>query len=150
MKDYEINDETLAILPDDIWNSIVLEDSGDYEIDKKPLEILDYSCKYFGSSYPGRKEGAKNILNSSYKLPILVEDTKNLVFFPTSSPLDNRCSWISLKNIKAYRKNSNGQTEVEFKNGKIITIDISYNSFNNQVMRASRLESIIRIRKEKS
>ena len=37
-----------------------------------------------------------------------------------------------------------------FKNGKVLTVDISYNSFNNQVMRASRLESIIRSRKEKA
>lgn len=150
MKDYEINDETLAIVPDDIWNSIVVEDNCNYEVERKPLEIIDYSCKYFGSSYPGRKEGSKDILNSSYKLPILVEDTRNLVFFPTTSPVDNDCSWISLKNIKEYRRLNNLQTEVEFKNGKIITVDISYNSFNNQVMRASRLESITRNRREKA
>ena len=150
MKDYEINDETLAIVPDDIWNSIVVEDNCNYEVERKPLEIIDYSCKYFGSSYPGRKEGSKDILNSSYKLPILVEDTRNLVFFPTTSPVDNDCSWISLKNIKEYKRLNNLQTEVEFKNGKIITVDISYNSFNNQVMRASRLESITRNRREKA
>ena len=31
-----------------------------------------------------------------------------------------------------------------------MTVDVSYYSFNNQVMRASRLESIIRNRKEKA
>ncbi len=147
MKEYEINDETLAILPNDIWNSIVLEDDGNYEVSQKPLEIVDYSCKYFGSSYPGRKEGAKNILNSGYKLPILIEDANNLIFFPTSSPADDDCSWISLKNLKKYTKGKDGNTIVEFKNNKKITLNISYNSFNNQVMRASRLESIIRNRK---
>ena len=150
MKDYEINDETLAIIPDDIWNSIVVEDNCDYEVSGKPLEIVDYSCKYFGSSYPGRKEGSKDVLNSSYKLPIVVEDTRNLVFFPTTSPTDDDCSWISLKNIKEYRRIDDLNTEVEFKNGKIITVGISYNSFNNQVLRASRLESILRNRREKA
>ncbi len=149
MKDYEINDETLAIMPDDIWSSMVLEDDCKYEVTKTPLEILDYSCKYFGSSYPGRKDGSKEILNSSYKLPILVEDTRNIIFFPTSSPLDEGCSWISLSNIKDYRKVGNNKTEILFKNNKKITVDVSYYSFNNQVMRASRLESIIRNRKEK-
>lgn len=81
MKDYEINEETLAIMPDDVWSSMVLEDDFKYEVNKTPLEILDYSCKYFGSSYPGRKDGSKDILNSSYKLPILVEDTRNIIFF---------------------------------------------------------------------
>ncbi len=150
MKDYEINDETLAIMPDDVWKSMVLEDDYKYEVNKTPLEILDYSCKYFGSSYPGRKDGSKNILNSSYKLPILIEDTKNIIFFPTSSPLDDECTWISLSNIKDYRKVGNNKTEILFKNNKVITVNISYYSFNNQVMRASRLESIIRNRKEKA
>ena len=150
MKDYEINEETLAIMPDDVWSSMVLEDDFKYEVNKTPLEILDYSCKYFGSSYPGRKDGSKNILNSSYKLPILIEDTKNIIFFPTSSPLDDECTWISLSNIKDYRKVGNNKTEILFKNNKVITVNISYYSFNNQVMRASRLESIIRNRKEKA
>ena len=150
MKDYEINDETLAIIPDDIWNSIVVEDNCDYEVSRKPIDIVDYSCKYFGSSYDGRKVGSKDVLNSSYKLPIVVEDTRNLVFFPTTSPLDEDCSWISLKNIKEYRRIDDLNTEVEFKNGKIITVGISYNSFNNQVLRASRLESILRNRREKA
>ena len=150
MKDYEINDETLAIMPEDVWSSMVLEDDYKYEVDKTPLEILDYSCKYFGSSYPGRKDGSKDILNSSYKLPILVEDTRNIIFFPTSSPLDDGCNWISLANIKDYRKVGKNKTEIIFKNNKAITVDVSYYSFNNQVMRASRLESIIRNRKEKA
>ncbi len=151
MKDYEINDETLAIMPgEDLWDSVVVEDECNYEVNMKPLEIINYSCKYFGSSYPGRKEGAKGILNSSYKLPILVEDTRNLIFFPTTSPNDDDCGWISLKNIKEYRKLDSNNTEVEFKNGKILNVNISYNSFNNQVMRASRLESITRNRREKA
>lgn len=150
MKDYEINEETLAIMPDDVWSSMVLEDDFKYEVNKTPLEILDYSCKYFGSSYPGRKDGSKDILNSSYKLPILVEDTRNIIFFPTSSPLDDSCTWISLGNIKDYRKVGKNKTEILFKNNKAMTVDVSYYSFNNQVMRASRLESIIRNRKEKA
>lgn len=150
MKDYEINDETLAIIPNDTWESIVVEDSCNYEVKMRPLDIVDYSCKYFGSSYSGRKVGSSEILNSGYKLPIMVEDTRNLIFFPTSSPLDDNCSWISLKNVKSYKRITNMKTQIEFKNGKVITVDISYNSFNNQVMRASRLESIIRSRKEKA
>ncbi len=51
MKDYEINDETLAIMPGgDLWDSVVVEDDCNYEVKMKPLEIVDYSCRYFGSS----------------------------------------------------------------------------------------------------
>ena len=41
MKDYEINDETLAIMPgEDLWDSVVVEDDCNYEVNMKPLEIL--------------------------------------------------------------------------------------------------------------
>ena len=148
--DYEINSETCAILPVDIATSKIVENSSDYVVNDSSLAVLEHSCEYFGSSYDGRKVGSKDVLNSSYKLPIVVEDTRNLVFFPTTSPLDEDCSWISLKNIKEYRRIDDLNTEVEFKNGKIITVGISYNSFNNQVLRASRLESILRNRREKA
>ncbi len=147
MKEYEINDETLAIIPNDMWNSIVIEDDYQFDVTQKPLEIVDYSCKYFGSSYPGRKEGSRNILNSKYKLPVVIEDSRYIIFFPTNSPEDDDCVWISLKNIKDYYKVGHDKTRIEFKNEKSIIVDVSYNSFNNQVMRASRLESIIRNRR---
>ncbi len=147
MKEYEINDETLAIIPNDMWNSIVIEDDYQFDVTQKPLEIVDYSCKYFGSSYPGRKEGSRNILNSKYKLPVVIEDSRYIIFFPTNSPEDDNCVWISLKNIKDYYKVGPNKTRIEFKNEKSIIVGVSYNSFNNQVMRASRLESIIRNRR---
>ena len=73
---YEINEGTLAILPLE-KESRVLEDRGEYKIPKKPFEIVDYSCKYFGSSYEGRKEGTKAILDINYKVPIIVENSRN-------------------------------------------------------------------------
>ena len=57
---YEINEGTLAVLPSK-EKSKVLEDKKEYVIDSTPYEIMDYSCKYFGSSYEGRKEGTKDI-----------------------------------------------------------------------------------------
>lgn len=149
MKDYEINDATLAILPDEKGCSIVLEEDYKYEIDNNPMKILDYSCKYFGSSYPGRKAGSKSILNSHYKLPILVEESQNLVFFPTVSPDDENCVWISLNKVKKYKETDDGtnNTYIEFKNGESIIIDVSCKSFENQLLRASRLDSVLRNRK---
>ena len=150
MKDYEINDATLAILPDENGSSIVLEDDYKYEVDNDPMRILDYSCKYFGSSYPGRKDGSRAILNSHYKLPILVEESQNLVFFPTISPDDENCVWISLNKVKRYAESEDGKngTYIEFKNGESIILDVSYKSFENQLLRASRLDSVLRNRKQ--
>lgn len=149
MKQYEINDATLAIIPDKKSNSLILEEGTEYKIEAKPLKIIDYSCKYFGSSYVGRREGSKQILQTVYKLPIMVEDTRNIVFFPTNSPEETECSWLALNKIEKIRPLSsrNNYTEVEFANGKVLALPISYKSLENQILRASRLESVIRNRR---
>ena len=41
---------------------------------------------HFGSTYEGRKDSAREILGAEYTVPIVVEDTDNLVIFPTTSP----------------------------------------------------------------
>ena len=149
MNQYEINDATLAIIPDKKANSLILEEGTEYKIEAKPLKIIDYSCKYFGSSYVGRREGSKQILQTAYKLPIMIEDTRNILFFPTNSPEETECSWLALNKIEKIRPLSsrNNYTEIEFANGKILALPISYKSLENQILRASRLESVIRNRR---
>lgn len=149
MNQYEINDATLAIIPDKKANSLILEEGTEYKIEAKPLKIIDYSCKYFGSSYVGRREGSKQILQTAYKLPIMIEDTRNIVFFPTNSPEETECSWLALNKIEKIRPLSsrNNYTEIEFANGKILALPISYKSLENQILRESRLESVIRNRR---
>ena len=46
MKDYEINDATLAIIPETRMTSVVVEADYKYNVEGKPLKIIDYSCKY--------------------------------------------------------------------------------------------------------
>ena len=77
---YEINEGTLAVMPDtnDSRKSKILEDRKEYIIDSKPYEVMDYSCKYFGSSYEGRKEGTKAVLDINYKVPIIVENSMKM------------------------------------------------------------------------
>ena len=54
MKNYEVNDETMAIIGLNEKNSKVLEKEREYLISTNSYEVLDYSCQYFGSSYGGR------------------------------------------------------------------------------------------------
>ena len=58
---YEINKGTLALVPEGEESSIVYEDNDNYIVEQKPFNIMEESCKYFGSTYEGRKNGAKNI-----------------------------------------------------------------------------------------
>lgn len=143
---YEINEGTLAVIATEDNKTKILEDMDEYIINDTPYHVMDYSCKYFGSSYEGRKEGTKAILNIDYKVPIIVENYNNLIFFPTTSPNSSDCSWISLKDIDSYNEIKNVGTEILFNNGKKIVIPVSKRMIENQVLRASRLDLMIRKR----
>lgn len=142
LEEYEINEHTLAIVPVDEDISKVLEEDNIYFVRKKTTDIIDHSCKYFGSSYNGRFEGTKHILGFNYKAPIIVEETKKIIFFPTASPRFNNCSWLNLKQISSYIKKEDDSI-VFFKCGREMIVKLSYNSLENQIFRATRLESIL-------
>ena len=146
MISYEINKDTLAIIPKNSYTTIIYEINNKFIVNDNTYNILDNSCKYYGSTFNGRKIASSNILKVNYKLPILIEESSNMVFFPTSSIRYNKSSWVSLNNIKRYEKNYRG-TKVFFINNQSIIIPISYNIFNNQVLRSSRLIFLLKERK---
>ena len=141
---YEINKGTLAVVPNAEIGSLVYEDDERYVINQTPFSIMEDSCMYFGSTYEGRKQGAKKILNAEYKIPIVVEDSNNLIVFPTTSPYSDDCCWISLKRVKNIEKIDANNTKIIFDNNKEIIIDCSFRSLENQISRASRLDIILR------
>ena len=144
---YEINKGTLAILPEENGSSLVFEDEERYIVNEKPFNIMDESCKYFGSSYEGRKEGSKSILGAEYKVPVVVEDSTNLIVFPTTSPYADDCIWISLKRVSNIYKIDACNSKIVFDNNKEIIIPCSFRSLENQLSRASRLDLVLRNRK---
>ena len=145
--EYEINRGTLAIMPNEESTSLVYEDEERYFVNQTPFQIMEESCKYFGSTYEGRKESARFILGAEYKVPIIVEDTYNLIIFPTTSPKAEDCIWISLKRVNNIEKIDSINTKVIFDNGKEIIVPVSYRTLENQISRASRLDFMMRKRK---
>lgn len=144
---YEINPETLLIIPIDNTTSKVVETKKNYLVSLNTMDIIERSCKYFGSSYLGRKEGTKSLLGINYKTPIIIEETRNMIFFPTNSPRLHLSTWISLNGIESYKK-KRGNASILMKNGKNLDLPISFGSFQNQIFRATRLESVLRKRLE--
>ena len=147
MKNYEINDDTYAVIGIDCFNSKVIEKEYDYNIEKDAYSVMDESCEYYGSSYKGRLKASKSILNCSYKLPIIIEESTYLIFFPIKSSLEEDCIWINLNKVKKVEKNRN-KTDITFENNKKLVVDASKMSIDNQILRSSRLESLIRKRIE--
>jgi competence protein ComK len=144
---YYINRGTCAIIPIDKNVSEVIELDCSYVVNKASKEIIDDSCRYFGSSYQGRYDGSKKILNMNYKLPIMIEEFNNLIFFPTSSPRFGQCIWISLNNIKNYTKYESG-SKIIFNSDKDLILNNSYYSLENQIFRAAMLDSLVRRRRK--
>ena len=141
---YEVSKGTLAVVPNEKDTSLVFEDDERYIVDQTPFSIMEESCKYFGSTYEGRKNGAKEILGAEYKVPIVIEDSDNLIMFPTTSPLSNECAWICLKRVKKIEKIDTYHTKILFDNGKELIVGSSYRTIENQLSRASRLDLILR------
>lgn len=143
---YEINKDTLAIVPIDEKKSKVIEKEQEFIVNRKVMDIIDDSCRYFGSSYSGRFEGTKKIIGVNYKSPIIIEESCGIIFFPTASPKFPSCCWICLNNIDDYQRCEEG-TNVNFTSGQTLTLDISHSSFENQMIRSLRLAKIIKKRK---
>lgn len=146
MKEYEINEETMAIIPINYYQTLVKEYDREYVVEKNAYEIMENSCEYYGSTYKGRLAAAKKMLNSSYKLPIIIEESENIIFFPTKSSLLDDCCWINYNYIKKYEKLEN-RVKITFKNNEEINVDMSKLSLDNQISRSSMLELISRKRK---
>ncbi len=142
---YEVNERTLLILPVGKERCKVYEDTRSYNINKSTFKVIEHSCEYFGVSYRSRLEGSKRFIKTRYKSPIVIEETSRLVFFPLSSPQNKSNYWISYNNVLEYypalhRKN---HTMVRFKNGLRLEVPVSFYSFNNQYLKASRLSAVL-------
>jgi len=145
MKNYEINADTLALiaLKD---KTEVFEENNHFFVDKLANEIMEDSCAYFGSSLAGRQKGTESLIGINYKAPVIVEESKEMIFFPTLSPRKENCSWISLQKINQYYRIGDKMI-IEFKNGSQVVLNVSFGIIDNQVLRATRLESVLRRRK---
>lgn len=149
MRTYEFNKGTLAILPNGKESSLIYEDRSRYIVEDNPMTIMEESCKYFGSTYEGRRVSARELLGAEYKIPIIVEDSDGLVAFPTASPGSNECAWLSLSRIDNIYEVDHSNTKVVFDNGREIIIPCSFRSLESQISRAARLRFILTKRKEK-
>src|SRR5574344_2671602 len=150
MSNYEISDETLAVIAKNENTSIVYEKNAKFTIDESANKIMEDSCQYFGSTLQGRQIGTTALTGITHKVPIIIEESNELIFFPTTSPrLEQKCGWISYNNIKKITRGKKGAV-IEFKKGVKIASDLSVGVLNNQYLRAARLKLVLKERKAES
>lgn len=144
---YIINYETLVIVPYDNKRVKVYEVDDEFLVNMNVFDIVRNSCLFFGSSLEGRKEGTKALLGCEIKVPIIVEDSRNLIIFPTSSYKSKKNVWIAYQNLLKYSKYSTDITMLSFRNNRNIEVNVRYNIIDNQIIRCIKLDTIITKRK---
>ena len=148
LDNYIINYNTLLIRPIDEWHVKVYEFDGEFIVNKNIKQLIKESCLYFGSSIDGRKQGTKDIINCEIKLPLIIEDSRNLIIFPTASYRKNDTIWIVYNNLLNYSMDKKSFTHLNFINNFEIDIPVRYNIVDNQMIRCIKLYNYIRRRKE--
>ena len=146
MNEYTINRNTLAIIPINDEKSKIYENDNVIIVKKSVQRIIEENCEYYGSSYTGRKKGTVEMIGVTHKSPIVIEDSNNMILFPTCSPRLHKCSWISLNNIEDYVPYQNNSV-IKFQNDLTLKVPVSGKIINNQILRATRLESVLHRRK---
>lgn len=146
MESYEINKDTVALIPKDENNTIVYEVDNSFVVHKPTLKIVEESCEYFGSSLEGRQIGTSKLVGFTHKVPVIIAETFDIIFFPTLSPKNGSCAWLAYDHIHMPDKFKD-KTIIQLKNGKKILIDASTAVIHNQLYRCSRLKDTLFLRK---
>ena len=144
---YEIDLSTVMLISLGEFRTKVITLDGEFIIDCDSKNIIDYSCKFFGSSLVERTNMTKRLINVKSKSPIIIEESRNIIFFPLKSVREKCNIWISFNNLSKFVKNGE-KTVFIFNNGKEVILDFSYYIIDNQVTRSLMLDYEIKKRRE--
>ena len=136
---YEIDLSTLMLIGIDDNHTRIITLDNEFIIDEACKKIIDNSCKFFGSSLIDRVKATNRLVKMASKTPIIVEESRNIIFFPLKSTREKNNIWISFNQLDIYVKDGEN-TVFKFKNGKTITIKFSYYIVDNQVTRSLILD----------
>jgi len=144
---YEIDLSTVMLIGLDDEKTKVITLDNEFIIDIDSKKIVDNSCKYFGSSLSDRVNMTKRLINIKSKSPIVIEESRNIIFFPLKSIREKCNIWISFNNLEKYVK-SDYKTIFYFKSNREVIIDFSYYIIDNQVTRSLMLDYEVKKRRE--
>jgi len=144
---YEINLSTIMLIGIDDVSTRVIEFDKEFIVKSSSKDIINNSCKFFGSSLTDRINSTKRLVNISSKSPIIIEESRGIIFFPLKSTREKNNIWISYNNLHTYEQNDK-DTVLIFKNKKEYKISFSYYIIDNQVTRSMMLDYMFNKRKE--
>lgn len=136
---YEIDLSTLMLIGIDDSRTLVVTLGKEFIVDECAKKIIDNSCKYFGSTLVERIKATQRVVNIRSKVPIIIENSRNIIFFPLKSCREKSNIWISFNNLVRYEKKDD-VTYLYFKENKVQKLDFSYYIIDNQVTRSLLLD----------
>ena len=136
---YEIDLSTLMLIGQEDGTTKVFTKNGDFIVDDNAKNIIEKSCNYFGSSLVERIKATNRLVKMASKTPIIIEESRNIIFFPLKSTREKNNIWISYNNLSKYIQDDD-KTIFEFTSGKIIELTFSYYIIDNQVTRSLILD----------
>lgn len=144
---HEITPLTMAVLAHHNENgdtvSHVLEERGEFYVNKTPSNLIAEACIFFGSSLRGRQDSTSKICGFTHKLPVSIDPGSGMYFLPTASPSNPNCSWLGHTHIYRLYRHKDFQTKLIFNNGHRIILDVSYGSMLNQVNRTAQYRYLL-------
>lgn len=144
---YEIDLSTLLLISINDESTKVVSLEKEFVVNSSSKDIINKSCRFFGSSLQERVNTTKRLINVASKSPIIIEESREIIFFPLKSVREKNNIWISFNNLEKYSKENN-KTILKFKTGKEIMIDFSYYIIDNQITRSMMLDYQLKKRKE--
>lgn len=147
MDNYFINEKTLLVMPYTEEKSKVIENYVTYIINKSVFDIINDSCKHYGSSFVGRCESTDYMIGVKYKCPIVISEVKEIIMFPTTSAKNVECMWINYHAIEKYYNKTPEKVTIVLKNMRKYELNLSSRIITNQIFRSSRLESVLKSKK---
>jgi competence protein ComK len=140
---YEMNRFTMALIPvfeDKHIYTCACEFGCTFYIPRDPYTVLRENCRYYGSSFEGRKEGTHELIHVCHKPPIIIDPIQNMFAFPTASPESPLAHWCLLSHIRGFTTIAPQQVQVQFTDGQVIHFPISAYSFSKQYHRTALLQ----------
>lgn len=99
---------------------ILLRDGDLIRMDQAPKNIMQEYFKEHGVCYEGGRKVSCKLLGVRQKAPVSLCYNEEILFFPTHSLDNKRCSFINAANVKRVTTYRKRETKVEFINNYLV------------------------------
>ena len=125
-------------------HSRLLSSSGQWvKTDKSMNQIIDDLCVQCGSTADGRREAFRRLTGYRQKVPVLISERSHYLMFPTLSPDNPECIWLSYSDILDIVPSGEAESEILFINGTRKSIPFSTRLLRKQMKRCDEYLQIL-------